>query len=87
MTFRVSISTDSVRICDDKPVEAKTSMEAALAALHHETSAYKHLKDLPMALLRIEVNPPMTHVVQPTGEPGMQLVVPFTLNEEAGCRR
>ena len=40
-----------------------------------------------MALLRIEVNPPMTHVVQPTGEPGMQLVVPFTLNEEAGCRR
>jgi len=53
MTYLVTIHTDSLCICDAKETEARTSMEAVLAALHHETSAYKHLRDLPMARLQI----------------------------------
>lgn len=84
MIYRVNISTDSLRICDGKEIEAKSSMEAVLAALHHETSAYKHLRDLPMALLRIEVDSPLMRALQPTGDSRALLLVPLTLNQEAG---
>ena len=78
MKHLVSIATDSVRICDSKEIEAPTSMEALLAALHHETSAYKHLKDLPKARLCI--------LVWPADEDMNS--VPKTLNQEAGnCAR
>ena len=60
MIFLVSIATDSLVLCTAKEVEARTSMEAVLAALHHETSAYKHLRDLPMARLRIRSEPTAT---------------------------
>ena len=69
----VTISTDSLIICEAKVHEGRSTMEALIAALHHETSAYAHLKDLPMARLHIEVWP----------EEG----IPFataTLNQEAG---
>ncbi len=84
MIYSVNISTDSLRICDGKEIEARSSMEAVLAALHHETSAYKHLRDLPMALLRIEVNPPLPHALQPVGGSLPENVIPLTLNQEAG---
>ena len=74
MKYLVSLSTDSLRICESKPVEAQSSMEAVLAALHHETREYKHLKDLPMARLRIACWP--AHEVL--------LALPRTLNQEAG---
>lgn len=74
MIYRVNISTDSLRICEGKKIEAKSSMEAVLTALHHETSAYKHLRDLPMARLRIDCCPA---AVQINPEPR-------TLNQEAG---
>ncbi len=70
----VTIRTDSLVICEARPVEARTTMEALLAALHHETSAYAHLRDLPMARLRIEV--------WPEGEE--QRMEPRSLNQEAG---
>jgi hypothetical protein len=53
----VTIQTDSLIICQARPVEARGTMEALLAALHHKTSAYAHLRDLPMARLHIEVWP------------------------------
>jgi hypothetical protein len=73
MNAFVTISTDSLIISEAKAVEARTTMEALLAALHHETSAHAHLRDLPLARLHIEVWPAEA--------------VPFgvaTLNEEAG---
>ena len=57
MKALVTICTDSLIICEAKPLEARTTMEALLAALHHETSAYSHLRDLPAARLHIEVWP------------------------------
>lgn len=82
MKCLVDIATDSLRICDGRAVEARTSMGALLEALHHETSAYAHLKDLPMAHLKIEVWPahlrPGSHPDQPDN------IIPFTLNQEAG---
>ena len=57
MIFLVTITTDSLVICEARETEAPTSMEAVHAALHHETSAYKHLRDLPMARLRIRSEP------------------------------
>ena len=77
MKHLVTISTDSLRICDGKEIEAKSSMEALLAALHHETSTYEHLKDLPMAMLRVEVTPQL----RPCGE---LYILPLSLNQEAG---
>jgi hypothetical protein len=74
MIAGVTIRTDSLVICEAKPVEGRTTLEALLAALHHETSAYKHLKDLPLAHLHIEV--------WPQGE--AMLMEPRTLNQEAG---
>lgn len=74
MIYLVSIHTDSLRLCEGRETEAQTSMEAVLAALHHETSAYKHLKDLPMARLRIRSEPKA--VVAAAGD--------LTLNQEAG---
>lgn len=68
----VTISTDSLIICEGKVHEGRSTMEALIAALHHETSAYAHLRDLPMARLHIEV--------WPEGNP----FVPATLNQEAG---
>lgn len=68
----VSISTDSLVICEGKMVEGRTTMEALLAALHYETSAFAHLRELPMARLHIEVWP----------EGGN--LMPATLNQEAG---
>lgn len=57
MKAGVTISTDTLIICEGKVTEGRTTMEALLAALHHETSAYQHLRDLPMAHLHIEVWP------------------------------
>ena len=74
MKHLVSIATDSVRICDSKEIEAPTSMEAVLAALHHDTSAYQHLRDLPKARLCI--------LVWPADE--VVTTKPKTLNQEAG---
>ena len=82
MIYQVNIWTDSLRICEGKEIEAKSSMEAELAALHHETRAYKHLKDLPMAHLKIEVWPAHLH---PGSRPDLpDNIIPFTLNQEAG---
>ncbi|MDP1587730.1 MAG: hypothetical protein Q8M07_08315 [Prosthecobacter sp.] len=53
----MTIRTDRLIICEGKMVEGRTTMEALLAALHHETSAYAHLRDLPTARLHIEVWP------------------------------
>ena len=80
MIYVVNIATDSLRICEGKEIEAKSSMEAVLMALHHETSAYQHLKDLPMARLRIEVWP--AGACSAVGEKACFL--PRTLNQEAG---
>lgn len=74
MKHLVSIATDSVRICDSKEIEAPTSMDAVLQALHHTTSAYKHLGDLPKARLCI--------LVWPADE--VTTTSPKTLNQEAG---
>ena len=74
MTYLVSIATDSLVICEGKVMEARTSMEAVLAALHHETSAYKHLRDLPMARLRIRSEPKAVVLCQRD----------LTLNQEGG---
>jgi hypothetical protein len=41
-------------------------MEALLAALHHEASAYAHLRDLPTARLHIEVWPADCNLAQAT---------------------
>lgn len=82
MKYLVSIATDSLRICDEKPVEAPTSMEAALAALHYKTSAHGHLEGMPLAHLRIEVWPEgMLRRIE-AAEPNN--VIPFTLNQELG---
>lgn len=74
-TYIVTIATDSLRLCESKEVEAKSSIEALLTALHHETSAYQHLRDLPMARLRITVWP-AAEVLSTRDR---------TLNEERGC--
>lgn len=82
MKYGVSICTDSVSITDGQIVEARSSMEALLAALHHETSAYKHLKDMPHARLHIKVEP-----MVPQGMGGLlapRNIIPFTLNQEIG---
>lgn len=76
MKAAVTIRTDSLVICEAKPVEARTTMEALLAALHHETSAYAHLRDLPMARLHIEV----WTLEMRTGVSAL----PLNLNQEAG---
>lgn len=68
----VTIGTDSLIICEAWPVETRTTMEGLLAALHHETSAHAHLRDLPMARLHIEV--------WPEGDDFSKA----TLNQEAG---
>jgi|GEM_PF-5034412 len=57
MTFLVTIVTGTLRVCQDKKIEAKSSLKAVLNALHHGTSAYFHLQDLPMAQLGIAVFP------------------------------
>lgn len=74
MKAGVTIRTEKLTICEGKVVDGRTTMEALLAALHHETSAYAHLRDLPMAHLHIEV--------WPQGE--ALLMEPRTLNQEAG---
>lgn len=74
MKAGVTIRTDSLVICEGRMVEARTTMEALLAALHHETSAYQHLRDLPMAQMHIEVWP----------EGQALLLQNRTLNQEAG---
>lgn len=56
MTFSVDIRTDSVAI-SHREVEARSTVEAVLTAMHHETSAYQHLRDLPFANLRILARP------------------------------
>lgn len=76
MKAGVTIRTDSLVICEGKVIEGHTTMEALLAALHHETSAYAHLRDLPMARLHIEVWP----VEMRTGVSAL----PLNLNQEAG---
>lgn len=72
MKHLVNIRTDSIRIVDGKVIEAASSMEALLAALHYETSAYKHLRDMPHARLHIEVGPLVADEA------------PLTLNQEIG---
>lgn len=74
MKAGVTIRTDSLVICEGTVIEGRTTMEALLAALHHETSAYQHLRDLPMAHLHIEVWP----------EGQALMMEPQTLNQEAG---
>lgn len=73
MKAAVYIRTDSLKLCDGSVMEGRSTLEIALAALHHETSAYKHLKDLPFANLSIQVRPV-------TDGPIAQ---PKTLNQEA----
>ena len=71
MKVRVTISTDSLLICEAREVEGRSTMEGLLAALHHETSAYQHLRDLPSASLHIEV------------WAESRSLMPLTLNQEA----
>lgn len=73
MKVTLIIRTDSLTICDGSVMEGRSTLEIVLAALHHETSAYKHLRDLPWANLSIQVRPVMD--VPPKG--------PRTLNQEA----
>lgn len=76
MKAGVTIRTDSLVICEGRMVEGRTTMEALLTALHHETSAYQHLRDLPRAHLHIEVWP----LEMRTGVSAL----PLNLNQEAG---
>lgn len=57
MKAAVFIRTDSLTICNGSVMEGRSTLEIALAALHHEASAYRHLKDLPWANLCIQVRP------------------------------
>lgn len=73
MKASVTIRTDSLTICDGSVKEGGSTLEIVLAALHHEASAYRHLKDLPWANLSIQVRPVMD---VPSKEPRI-------LNQEA----
>lgn len=73
MKASVTIRTDSLTICAGVVHEGKTALQILEASLHHETSAYQHLKDLPWANISIQVQPLMD--VAPKA--------PKTLNQEA----
>lgn len=75
MIYLVNIQTDSINIVSRKSIQARSSMEALLLALHHETSAYQHLKDMPHARLHIQV------------EPVSAGAAPLTLNQEIGGKQ
>lgn len=81
MKFDVTIRTDSLVICDRKIVEAKSSMEAVLQELHHSTSAYQHMRDLPFARLSIGC-----HEVA-SFPPHISAGVQLTLSQEGSGRR
>lgn len=66
MKALVTIRTDSLLICEAMPAEARTTVEALLAALHYETGVYAHLRDMPSARLHIEVWPADCNLAQAT---------------------
>jgi hypothetical protein len=64
MKVQVKIRTDSLNLTA-QTVEARSSLEAVLLALHHETSAYQHLKDLRFAHISIQASPVSEAVTTP----------------------